>query len=73
VIDEEKEKEKDNNNIDSSTFTPSTAIRKLAHFDSGTTGHHILCNTACFDKRPITCPLRHAAERTSAKSAHEAT
>jgi hypothetical protein len=60
--------------IDPPTRTPSITTNKPAIFDSGTTGHYILCDTACFNNRPTNHPLIVTLPNgEQIKSTHEAT
>jgi hypothetical protein len=63
-----------NNIIGNLTRTPPKQTHTPAIFDSGTTGHYILCDTACFDKRPTSQPLTVTLPNgEKIKSTHEAT
>ena len=60
--------------IEPLTRTPPNTTQKAAIFDSGTTGHYILCDTACFDKRPTNRPLVVTLPNgENIQSTHEAT
>jgi hypothetical protein len=60
--------------IDHPTRTPPHTTNKPSIFDSGTTGHYILCDTACFDKHPTSSPLTVTLPNgEQIKSTHEAT
>jgi hypothetical protein len=60
--------------IDPLTRTPPNPTQQPSIFDSGTTGHYILCDTACFDKRPTNRPLIVTLPNgQQIKSTHEAT
>jgi hypothetical protein len=63
-----------NNVIENLTRTPPKQTHTPAIFDSGTTGHYILCDMACFDKRPTSQPLIVTLPNgEKIKSTHEAT
>jgi hypothetical protein len=60
--------------IDHPTRTPPQTTNKSSIFDSGTTGHYILCDTDCFDKHPTSSPLTVTLPNgQQIQSTHEAT